>query len=131
MSPESQSPPADEGFTLIEMLVVLTIMGILATVTLSNLSARPAFVDRARLRTSLTTAVSQARQQALTSGQVSPIDVSAFATKSVAFSPSPFGAASRPSAYPDGTTTGGTLTLNGAPLFVIDWMTGRIADAPH
>ena len=119
-----------EGFTLIEMLVVLTIIGVLAAVAMSNLSARPAFVDRAKLRTEFEAAVARASQQALASGNATRIGLTSLDTKELVVTSS-LGAGNAPMAYPDGSTSGGTLRLKGQPLFSLDWMTGRVLDAPR
>jgi len=118
----------DGGFTLIEMLVVLTIIGLLAAGAMSNLSIRPAFVDRAKLRIGLESAVAHARQQSLASGRPVTIDLSSFAGQDVVFAPALAGQ-NRPMAYPDGSTDGGTLVLRVKPLLTLDWMTGRVSDA--
>jgi prepilin-type N-terminal cleavage/methylation domain-containing protein len=117
----------DHGFTLVEMLVLLTIVGLLAAVAMSNLSIRPAFVDRAKLRGGLEAAVARARQQALQTGRPVAIELSVPDVKKVRFTPAL--GSGQTMAYPDGSTTGGLLMLKDKPLYVLDWMTGRVSDA--
>jgi prepilin-type N-terminal cleavage/methylation domain-containing protein len=121
---------AEQGFTLIELLVVLTVMGLLATLALSSLSTRSAFVDRARLRSGLAEALSAARAGAKTSGQPVRVDLARLDAGGISYTPL-VGQADAPIVYPDGTTSGGVLTQGDRALVAIDWMTGRISDAPR
>ena len=127
--PDHRSDEA--GFTLIEMLVVLTIIGLLAAVALSNLSMRPAFVDRAKLRTGLTAAIAAARQEASLSGKPIVVDIARLAIAHIGYTPSLGSELDPPIVFPDGSTNGGTITVAGRPAVSIGWMTGQVSDASH
>lgn len=125
----SPPPVREAGFTLVELLVVLTIIGLLAAVATSRLSVRPASVDRARMRGALAEAISSARHQALVGGRPVRIDSSKLAISDLAYQPV-FGDTQAPlTVYPDGSTNGGIVSIKGRPVVAIDWMTGRVSDA--
>lgn len=118
------------GFTLIEMLVVLTIMGLLAGIAITNLAHRPAFVTRGQLRAQLERAASVAREKAVESGAVESVDLGAVAPRgTIVFTPTLGDPHAPPLFYPDGSSNGGDIAASGVALARIDWMTGRISDA--
>lgn len=119
----------EAGFTLVEMLVVLTIIGLLAAVATARLSIRPAFVDRARVRGALAEAISSARHQALVSGRPVPVDANKLAIHDLAYQPAFGDTRGSLTVFPDGSTNGGIVSIKGRPTVAIDWMTGRLSDA--
>ena len=116
-----------QGFTLIEMLVVLTIVAIVGAAAIGRISSAPHATDRQRAIGEARIVLADARAQAVATG--SPI-----------ITPKSSGTAARPLAfagpgksglifYPDGSSSGGTVTLAGQPILTVDWLSGAIGDA--
>jgi prepilin-type N-terminal cleavage/methylation domain-containing protein len=122
--------PDEAGFTLIEMLVVLTIMGLLAGIAITNLAHRPAFVTRGQARAQLERTAAVARGKAVASGAATSVDLAAVAPgDAIVFTPTLGDPNAPPLFYPDGSSNGGDIAASGVALARIDWMTGRISDA--
>lgn len=121
--------PATAGFTLIEMLVVLTIIGLVAAVGASLMTQRPSYVARAqvagRVRAAIAATIQAARQQ----GHGVGLDVARIVTPvgSLALQ-SAIGDTQTLTCFPDGSTSGGTVALAGRPLIMVDWLTGAVTD---
>ena len=119
---------AQRGFTLIEMLVVLTIMGLLAAVAITSFH-RPAFLDRGKVRAALAAAAADARVRAQASGAPQTLDLKAAQYAGLTFQAAPGFAAASPTFYPDGSGTGGTFRMRGNAIATLDWATGQFDHA--
>lgn len=120
---------ADTGFTLIEMLVVLTIIGLVSAAGATIIGRKPASLARAevigRIRAAAATAATAARE-----GRAQPLDLHTIPTKAGTLTfASSLNVAPTLVFYPDGSATGGTIALDGRPLATVDWLTGAVADA--
>jgi prepilin-type N-terminal cleavage/methylation domain-containing protein len=118
----------EQGFTLIEMLVVLTILGILAVVAVVSLH-RPGFVDRGKVRAALAAAGATARLKAGSTGEPALLDLRRDELARLAFQAAPGFPDTAPTFYPDGSSSGGTFSLRGDTIAKLDWATGQIGDA--
>jgi prepilin-type N-terminal cleavage/methylation domain-containing protein len=112
------------GFTLIEMLVVLTLVAVLAGVAMGVMGGRrpsSSQQDVIRLRDMLTRKRSEARRTGVSTA-VGIADLrgvveearTAEGRQTIIF-------------FPDGSSSGGTIVLRDRPALAIDWLTG----APH
>jgi len=127
-------PRASEsaGFTLIEMLVVLTILSLVAMVAAQTIGRRPATLIWQEGGAKLAAAVQTAKREAARSGNVQAVSPAALvpgATLTGAL-PLPGGRSGLVLLYPDGSSTGGTVLVNGRALATIDWLTSEVRDAP-
>ena len=127
---------AVDGFTLIEMLVVLTVIGLIAAAAAQRIGHRPAGLIREEAEARLDLALDTARREASRTGAVQSVDPAALipgATLAGSLPPPP-GASPPASAgmilvYPDGSSNGGVVTAGGRAVATIDWLTGEALDA--
>lgn len=118
------------GFTLIEMLVVLTILGLVAVIASQRLGERPASLERGETIVKLRSAIARAAQDARRSGNVQEVDVGAlFPGRQIeSVLASPRAGPGIVLVYPDGSTSGATIRLAGTAVSV-DWLNGEVLDA--
>ena len=117
----------EQGFTLIEMLVVLTVIGIAATILAVRLPREPGGFQRDRAALELENAIAAARSQARSTGaavKIIPAQIVPGTEVVAAVIPGPAGELTL---YPDGSTTGVRIMMAGAPLLEIDWLTGLVS----
>lgn len=132
MTPIYQRPTKaiGSGFTLVELLVVLTIMSMVAAVTIPRLSNKPAYVERETVVAKLQDSIRALRIRARAQG--APVSVDRTALTSISpglhFTPA-IGSGASLILYPDGSSNGGQIDLNGRMLLTIDWLTGLARDA--
>jgi len=128
--PISQPPSKVTGFTLVEMLVVLTVIGLVAAAGATLIGRKPAALARAEVTGKVRVAASLAADTAREGGQAQTLDLRTIPIKSGTLSFTSALAAAQPlTFYPDGSATGGVVSLEGKPLATVDWLTGTVADA--
>lgn len=116
------------GFTLIEMLVVLTVLGLVGAVMAINVerdpgrSARDASVQRLKM------ALADARLSARRTGTPAAVDPAALVPGATLAGASAGGPANGLTFYADGSSSGQTIVLAGRPLLEVDWLTGEVRD---
>ena len=121
-----RSPSVDPGVTLIEMLVVLTVIGLLAAILAPSAFRRPAYLVREQLVAELEQRFVRGASEARGSGQPVTVDLGrGIDAGKTAFVPA-IGSASAPILYPDGSSNGGTVSLSGRPLIIIGWIDGSV-----
>jgi prepilin-type N-terminal cleavage/methylation domain-containing protein len=119
------------GFTLIEMLVVLTVLSLIAMVAAQQIGRRPASLIRHEAEATLDAAIQTARREAGRSGSVRLVDPASLipgATLAGAL-PAPGIRSGMILVYPDGSSNGGVLSVEGRPVATIDWLTAEVRDA--
>ena len=121
---------AQQGFTLIEMLVVLTILGLVAVVAAQNVGKRPAGLIREEGEAKLDLALDTARREAARTGIAQSVDPGALIPGASLSGSLP--ATARQGLiviYPDGSSNGGLVSADGRTIARIDWLTGEARDA--
>ncbi len=119
------------GFTLIEMLVVLTVMGLLAAVAVAQRPGGESRFARQKAGLQLQSAIRQAAREARQSGTERRVQLSGIAAGASigAASASAPGGRDVLVFYPDGSSNGGTVLLGGTPLLSVDWLSGQVSHA--
>jgi prepilin-type N-terminal cleavage/methylation domain-containing protein len=123
---------AEHGFTLIELLAVMTIMGLVAAVGVNQFGRSPSAVTRSRTAGLLRAQIAAAERASASSGQPVAVTLAALPAQPGKLQLVPRLAGSQDQVlqvFADGSTTGGTVLLDGRPLLTIDWLTGEVRDA--
>jgi prepilin-type N-terminal cleavage/methylation domain-containing protein len=117
------------GFTLIEMLVVLTVIGLLAALLSPSIFRKPAYLVRERVAAELEAQLTRSSGEAQATGHIVELDL----TKAKGASDTGFvaaiGTVQHPILYPDGSSNGGVVSLSGRPLLQISWLDTRVSRA--
>ena len=117
------------GFTLIEMLVVLTVMGLLAAVAVAQRPGDESRFARQKAGLQLQSAIRQAAREARQSGSERRVQLSGIAAGASIGGVPASGERNVLVFYPDGSSNGGTVLLGGAPLLSVDWLSGQVTHA--
>lgn len=113
------------------MLVVLGILSFLALIMTQRLGSRPGNIARQEAAVKLTAALDAARRDARRSNSVRKVDAAAL-IPGLAATPilsAPADSAGIILLYPDGSSNGATVTLDGQRLLTVSWLTGEVRDA--
>ena len=130
----------DRGFTLIEMLVVLVVMGLMVGLVVARGPARSAGLNARMAANSLSGILRAARSEAIAADRPVTVVIDAETVRVGARAPQSVGALlappPRPIVFaPDGSSSGGQIGVAAGTvhkLVDVGWLTGRvsIADAP-
>ncbi len=125
------SKPSNSGFTLIEMLVVLTVLALVAMVAGQRVGRRPDSVIRNEAQARLDAAVQAARREAGRTGSVRAVKPAELIEGAALTGALPSSGAAPGSIllYPDGSSNGGLISVAGKPLASVDWLTAQVRDA--
>lgn len=122
----SRAPNAERGFTLLELMVVMVLLGLMAGLAYPRLFGRGPSLEQATQV--LVKDLRRAREEALAEGRARVLDLEALA----AGLPAGFhlqGEGMPLVFLPNGAASGALLRLEGkgdARLVEVDWLTGRI-----
>jgi general secretion pathway protein H len=124
----------DHGFTLLEMIVVITVMGLISGLVLTRRPWHSAGLDLDATQRALTATLRLARSQAIVQDRNVTVmtDAAGFTLDGAPRRPLPPGEILTPGLMvftPDGEASGGTIVLAsaGARIAVnVNWLTGRV-----
>ena len=128
--------PARNGFTLIEMIVVLVILGLVGGLVLTHAPQRGGTLDLRAATSLVTGTLRTARSRAMVADRSVPVrfDAAALQLGTDPSRPLPPGIRIATAAAilfrPDGSSSGGTVDLTGradTAHIAVNWLTGRIA----
>ena len=118
------------GFTLVEMLVVLTIVSLVLTLVVGAIGKRPSRSKRDIAVNLLRESFDAAKAASRRSGR--PVEVplrAAGPDGAPAAIRADLAPAGRLLVFPDGSTNGGIVSVAGSPLATIDWFSGTVRAA--
>jgi len=127
--PISAPPIKAAGFTLIEMLVVLTIIGLVAAAAAVRLGGQPSGPARHRAVQTLRAAFAQARADASATGRSTAVRPETLVPEARLAAPAFAAPAGEILFYPDGSSSAGTVSVGGTAVLEVDWLTGETRDA--
>jgi prepilin-type N-terminal cleavage/methylation domain-containing protein len=122
---------AQQGFTLIEMIVVLVILGVIAIAAAQAIGRRPAGLARQEAQARIGAAVEAARREAARTGRPQAVDPGALIDGASLTGSLPAQGV-RPGlirVYSDGSSNGGLVSVRGRPTARIDWLTAEVRNA--
>jgi len=120
---------AQAGFTLVEMLVVLAIIGLVAAAGLALRPQSSGTLGREKVGAKLAQVLANAQAQASANGQAIKLNLGTADLSPCLSISSPLGDADSITLYPDGSTSGGVIVLAGKPAWTLDWLTGALSRA--
>lgn len=119
---------SSSGFSLIEMLVVLTIVGLIAAAATATLGRPGGFATRSQTA-ALLLAIEKAQEAARVTGQVHQVDPASSLDGARIINALPSAPANVLLFYPDGSSSGGRVVLGRQTILSVEWLSGKVRHA--